>query len=71
MLSEKDKITFNMELADFIYTNEAKAIVVLKAVGFDSAEIQKLFNLSVKAQEYLLTVPELKSGKSKAHRQDL
>ena len=61
MLSEKDKITFSMELADFIYTNEAKALVVLKAVGFDSAEIQKLFNLSVKAQEYLLTVPELKS----------
>lgn len=60
MLTDKQIATFTFELEDFIHTNEAKAIVVLKAIGFDSAEIQKLFGLTIEAQEYLLTIPELR-----------
>ena len=60
MLNDFQKATFAQELADFVDTNEARAIVILKAVGFDSAEIQHALGLSVQAQEYLLTVPALK-----------
>lgn len=60
MLNDFQKATFAQELADFVETNEARAIVILKAVGFDSAEIQHTLGLSVQAQEYLLTVPSLK-----------
>lgn len=60
MLSDELKIQFSVELGDFINTNEAKAIVLLKAVGFDGGEIQRLFGLSLEAQEWLLTVDHLK-----------
>lgn len=60
MLSDAQKAQFSIELADFIDTNEAKAIVLLKAVGFDSAELQHVLKISVEAQEWLLMQPRLK-----------
>lgn len=60
MLSDAQKAQFSIELADFIDTNEAKAIVLLKAVGFDSAELQHVLNISIDAQEWLLMQPNLK-----------
>lgn len=60
MLTDAQKAQFSIELADFIYTNEAKAIVLLKAVGFDSAELQHVLGISIEAQEWLLTQDHLK-----------
>ena len=60
MLSDAQKAQFSIELDDFIHTNEAKAIVLLKAVGFDSAELQHVLGISVDAQEWLLTQDHLK-----------
>lgn len=60
MLTDAQKAQFSIELADFISTNEAKAIVLLKAVGFDSAELQHVLGISVEAQEWLLTQDHLK-----------
>lgn len=60
MLSDAQKAQLSIELADFINTNEAKAIVLLKAVGFDSAELQHVLNISIDAQEWLLMQPNLK-----------
>lgn len=54
MLSDSQIKEFQLELRDFIHTNEAKAIVVLRAVGFDSTEIEHLFGLTIDAQEFLL-----------------
>lgn len=45
--------TILLELSDFINTPLAKAIVILKASGIDSGEIEKLFDLTPTAQNVL------------------
>ena len=44
-----------VELSDFIETPLAKAIVLLRALGFDSSEITAQFQISEEAQKYLIT----------------
>lgn len=49
------KKRLQIELVDFIDSDLAKAIVLLKALGISSGEITNLFKLSDEAQEYLIT----------------
>lgn len=59
MLTDINRALLSEELTDFIHTNEAKAIVMLRALGLDSAEITRVFSISAEAQEYLIESDEL------------
>lgn len=51
---EAIKRQLQIELVDFVDSDLAKAVVVLKALGLPSSEITAQFKLSDEAQEYLI-----------------
>ena len=57
---EIKKAQLKADLIDFVHTDLAKAIVILRALGITSGEITSLFSLSQEAQTYLIgEVPHL------------
>lgn len=51
---EEIKRKLQIELLDFVDTDLAKAIVILRALGLSSNEVESLFHFNDVAQEYLI-----------------
>lgn len=57
---EIKKAQIKADLIDFVNTDLAKAIVMLRALGITSGEITSIFSLSQEAQEYIIgEIPHL------------